>query len=104
MNDLEVGYGGELDDLEKWIEYVKKKVDFKYFSPMHPDHKNNKLVLAKDEVDTKFFWKRAKGLAEYLLDGTYGKARHISKYFENIFDNLAPYPFLPPVIFSSSSL
>ena len=82
MNDLEVGYGGELDDLEKWIEYVKKKVDFKYFSPMHPDHKNNKLVLAKDEVDTKFFWKRAKGLAEYLLDGTYGKARHISKYFE----------------------
>jgi hypothetical protein len=80
MNELEMGYGGELKDFETTIKYLREKINFKYFSPMHPDHNKKKLVLVEDEVDVVEQWKFGKAFTKIKYDGTFGQCGKIEDY------------------------
>tara|TARA_B110000285_G_scaffold233703_1_gene308327 strand:- start:2028 stop:3266 length:1239 start_codon:yes stop_codon:yes gene_type:complete len=66
--DYEMGYDARLEDFEKIIKYFREKINFKYFSPMHPDHPKNELILVKDEVDVDAIWENAKVSIERKYD------------------------------------
>jgi len=66
--DYEMGYDAGLEDFEKIIKYFREKINLKYFSPMHPDHPKNELILVKDEVDVDAIWKNAKVSIERKYD------------------------------------
>lgn len=66
--DYEMGYVAGLEEFEKIIKYFREKINFKYFSPMHPDHPKNELILVKDEVDVDAIWENAKVSIERKYD------------------------------------
>jgi nitrate reductase NapE component len=80
MNELEMGYGGDLKDFETIIKYLREKINFKYFSPMHPDHSKKKLVLVEDEVDVDKHWKEGKAITKIKYDKTFGQCGKIEDY------------------------
>jgi len=82
MNEYEMGYGGEKDDLKAFIKYLRKKIDFKYFSPMLPTHKKTELVLVEDEIDIKYWWRWAEAYTNIKFDTTFGKAHDFEYYLE----------------------